>query len=230
MMLVPLLEPIRGVFSEWTAGWAGGGAAVWRRSQLNDSLRSISTVRYLLELQEVNMAQAKRLQAGDAAPDFTLPAPDGKMVSLSDFRGRSEVVLFFYPKDNTPGCTREACSFRDSYEALYEAGAEVIGISSDSTESHQQFGERFRLPFLLLSDHDDAVRARYGVAKTLGILPGRATFLIDRHGIIRFVFTSQFQPTQHVAEAPASSRSCVKRRSATGRGLASVASLGLQEP
>jgi peroxiredoxin Q/BCP len=146
-------------------------------------------------------AQAKQLQIGDAAPDFTLPASDGKMVSLADFRGRSEVVLFFYPKDNTPGCTREACSFRDSHEAFCDAGAEVIGISSDSGESHQQFAERFRLPFLLLSDQNGTVRARYGVAKTLGILPGRATFLIDKHGIVRFVFSSQFQPAQHIERA-----------------------------
>ncbi len=121
------------------------------------------------------------------------------MVSLADFRGRTEVVLFFYPKDNTPGCTREACAFRDRFEAFREAGAEVIGISSDSGSSHQRFAERFRLPFVLLSDHDGSVRARYGVAKTLGILPGRVTFLIDRQGIVRFVFASQFQPAQHVA-------------------------------
>jgi peroxiredoxin Q/BCP len=147
------------------------------------------------------MGRAQQLQAGDAAPDFTLPAADGKMISLADFRGRSEVVLFFYPKDNTPGCTREACSFRDSFEAFRDAGALVIGISSDSGASHQQFAERFRLPFMLLSDHDGSVRDRYGVAKTLGILPGRVTFLIDRQGIVRFVFTAQFQPAQHVAQA-----------------------------
>jgi peroxiredoxin Q/BCP len=123
------------------------------------------------------------------------------MVSLADYRGRSEVVLFFYPKDNTPGCTREACSFRDSFEAFRDTGAELIGISSDSGTSHQQFAGRFRLPFLLLSDHDGTVRARYGVAKTLGILPGRMTFLIDRKGIIRFAFASQFQPAQHVVRA-----------------------------
>jgi thioredoxin-dependent peroxiredoxin len=143
----------------------------------------------------------KQLQAGDPAPDFSLPAADGKMVALSDFRGRSEVVLFFYPKDNTPGCTREACSFRDSYAAFRDAGAEVIGISSDSGASHQQFAERFRLPFVLLSDHDGSIRARYGVAKTLGILPGRVTFVIDKQGMVRFVFSAQFQPAQHVARA-----------------------------
>ncbi len=143
----------------------------------------------------------RQLQAGDTAPDFSLRGADGKMVSLSDFRGRSEVVLFFYPKDNTPICTREACSFRDSHAAFRDAGAEVIGISSDSGESHQQFAERFRLPFVLLSDQDESVRARYGVTKTLGILPGRVTFVIDKQGIVRLVFSSQFQAAQHVARA-----------------------------
>jgi thioredoxin-dependent peroxiredoxin len=145
------------------------------------------------------MPKAKQPQPGDPAPDFTLPAADGSMVSLANYRDRSEVVLFFYPKDNTPGCTREVCSFRDGFEAFRDAGAVVIGISSDSGASHQHFSDRFRLPFLLLSDHDEAVRARYGVAKTLGIIPGRVTVLIDRQGVIRFVFASQFQPAQHVA-------------------------------
>jgi len=149
----------------------------------------------------LNVAQAKQLQAGDAAPDFSLPSADGKTVALSDFRGRSEVVLFFYPKDNTPGCTREACSFRDSHAAFRDAGAEVIGISGDSGASHQQFADRLRLPFVLLSDRDGSVRARYGVAKTLGILPGRVTFVIDKQGMVRHIFSSQFRPAQHVQEA-----------------------------
>jgi peroxiredoxin Q/BCP len=148
-----------------------------------------------------SMAQSKHLQPGDPAPDFALPDADGKTVSLADFRGRSDVVLYFYPKDNTPGCNREACSFRDNFQAFHAAGAVVIGVSSDGAESHQRFVQRFRLPFVLLSDHDGAVRARYGVAKTLGVLPGRTTFLIDRQGIIRMVFSSQFQPAQHVARA-----------------------------
>lgn len=146
------------------------------------------------------MPQPKQPQPGETAPEFTLPAADGKMVSLADFRGQNEVVLFFYPRDDTPGCTREACSFRDSFEAFRDAGAQVIGISSDSGSSHRQFAERFRLPFLLLSDQDGSVRARYGIAKTLGLLPGRVTFLIDRQGIVRFVYSSQFRPAHHVAQ------------------------------
>jgi peroxiredoxin Q/BCP len=147
------------------------------------------------------MADREGLRVGVPAPDFTLPSATGEMVTLSDFRGKSEVVLFFYPKDNSPACTMEACSFRDSYEAFREAGAEVIGISSDSEESHQGFATRFRLPFLLLADRDGAVRARYGVPRTFGLFPGRVSYLIDRAGIVRHIFSSQFQPWRHVAEA-----------------------------
>jgi thioredoxin-dependent peroxiredoxin len=146
------------------------------------------------------MADREGVRVGVPAPDFALPSADGETVKLSDFRGKSEVVLFFYPKDHTPGCTVEACSFRDSYEAFREAGAEVIGISADSEESHQGFARRFRLPFLLLADREGAVRARYGVPRTFGLLPGRVTYLIDRAGIVRHIFSSQFQPARHVAE------------------------------
>jgi thioredoxin-dependent peroxiredoxin len=147
------------------------------------------------------MATSDGVRVGDPAPDFTLPSTTGAPVSLSDFRGTSEVVLFFYPKDNTPGCTAEACSFRDSYEAFREAGAEVIGVSSDSVESHRAFAGKHRLPFRLLSDPDGALRAKYGAARMLGLFPGRVTYLIDRQGIVRHVFSSQFQPARHVAEA-----------------------------
>jgi peroxiredoxin Q/BCP len=142
----------------------------------------------------------KNPRVGDPAPDFALPARTGEAISLSDFRGRAEVVLFFYPKDNSPVCSVEACSFRDSYEAFREAGAEVIGISADSLESHNRFAKRFRLPFLLLSDSGGSVRSRYGVSWTFGLIPGRATFLIDKQGIVRHVFSSQFQPNKHVTE------------------------------
>jgi thioredoxin-dependent peroxiredoxin len=142
----------------------------------------------------------KNPHVGDPAPDFTLPASTGETISLSDFRGRAEVVLFFYPKDNSPACSAEACSFRDSYEAFRDAGAEVIGISADSLESHNRFAKQFRLPFLLLSDSGGSVRSRYGVSRTFGLIPGRATFLIDKQGIVRHVFSSQFQPNKHVTE------------------------------
>src|ERR1700760_5008647 len=106
------------------------------------------------------------IQVGDKAPDFTLPRQDGTTVSLRDLLGQGggrAVVLYFYPKDDTPGCTAEACSFRDAYEDFKDAGAEVVGISSDSSDSHQAFASKHRLPFTLLSDADGAVRKLYGV-------------------------------------------------------------------
>lgn len=138
---------------------------------------------------------------GDAAPDFELTDANGKRVRLSEYRGKKSVVLYFYPKDDTPGCTKEACSFRDSYEAFQEAGAEVIGVSSDSEASHGKFAAKYRLPFTLLADAGGAVRKQYGVPATLGLLPGRVTFVIDTDGIVRHVFNSQLQATRHVAEA-----------------------------
>jgi peroxiredoxin Q/BCP len=141
------------------------------------------------------------IKVGDAAPEFDLPDATGKHVKLSDFRGKKSVVLYFYPKDDTPGCTKEACAFRDSFEAFKDAGAEVVGVSSDSGASHQKFAEKFHLPFTLVSDANASVRKRYGVPATLGLLPGRVTFVIDRDGIVRHVFNSQLQATKHVDEA-----------------------------
>lgn len=144
---------------------------------------------------------SKTLKVGDLAPEFALPAHDGRTVRLSDFRGNKPVVVYFYPKDNTPGCTTEACTFRDQYEDFKQLGAEVIGISSDDTASHEGFASKHRLPFILLSDTDGAVRKAYGVPATLGLLPGRMTFVIDRDGVIRHIFNSQLRAARHVEEA-----------------------------
>lgn len=140
------------------------------------------------------------LQAGVQAPEFTLPDQTGKPVSLGDYRGQKVVVLYFYPKDNTSGCTAEACSFRDSYESFTEAGAEVIGVSSDSVESHEQFSGKHALPFVLLADSDKAVRKQYG-ATSLGVIPGRVTFVIDREGVIQHSFSSMMNTGGHIEEA-----------------------------
>ncbi|HLY39494.1 MAG TPA: peroxiredoxin [Candidatus Binatia bacterium] len=140
------------------------------------------------------------IAVGDRAPDFALPDRTGKTVRLSDFRGKP-VVLYFYPKDDTPGCTKESCTFRDQYQDFQDAGAEVIGVSSDSSASHEKFATKYRLPFVLVSDTGGAVRKQYGVPATLGLLPGRVTYVIDRDGTVRHVFNSQFQAAQHVDEA-----------------------------
>ena len=142
-----------------------------------------------------------KVQVGNPAPDFTLPALTGQSVSLASFLGKKDIVLYFYPRDNTPGCTAEACAFRDSYEVFRDAGAEVIGISSDSEDSHQQFATQHHLPFILLSDRGGVVRKCYGVPLTLGVLPGRVTYIIDKQGIVRHIFSAAFAPLQHVAEA-----------------------------
>ncbi len=143
----------------------------------------------------------KKVQVGDSAPDFSLPTQDGNNVSLHDFRGKKAVVLYFYPKDDSPGCTVEACTFRDSYEVFKEAGAEVIGVSSDSQESHQQFASKNHVPFILASDQGGVLRKHYGVATTMGLLPGRVTYVIDKQGVVRNVFSSQFAPQKHITEA-----------------------------
>ncbi|SRR5579875_363199 len=144
--------------------------------------------------------ESQGAQVGLPAPDFTLPNQEGKPVTLSDFRGKN-VVLYFYPKDNTAGCTAEACAFRDSYQVFKDAGAEVIGVSSDSAESHEQFAAQHHLPFILLSDEGGAVRKRYKVPASLGLLPGRVTYVIDREGIVRHIFSSQLNFQKHVTEA-----------------------------
>ncbi len=141
------------------------------------------------------------VEVGDAAPDFTLPSQTGERVTLSAVWKRGPVVLYFYPKDETRGCTKEACTFRDSYEVFQEAGAEVVGVSSDSVASHESFAARHRLPFTLLSDEGGRVRKLYGVRPTLGIMPGRVTYVIDQGGVVRHVFSSQTGVERHVQEA-----------------------------
>jgi peroxiredoxin Q/BCP len=137
---------------------------------------------------------------GDIAPDFTLPDQNGESVTLSGLRG-SWVVLYFYPADDTPGCTAESCSFRDSHEDFVDAGARVIGISGQGVDSHKKFAEKHNLPFTLVADEGDVVRSQYGVPKTLGLLAGRVTYVIDPEGVVRKVFASQFRPTKHIGEA-----------------------------
>ena len=116
-------------------------------------------------------------------------------------RGKKAVVVFFYPKDGTPVCTKEACAFRDAYEDFVEAGAVVIGVSGDSATRHQAFASNHRLPFVLVSDKDGKARRAFGVPKSMGLLPGRVTYVIDREGIVRHLFISQFAADRHVQEA-----------------------------
>lgn len=144
------------------------------------------------------------IQEGERAPDFALKDADGKMWTLADFRGKT-VVLYFYPKDNTPGCTTEACSFRDRYEEFKKRGVEVVGVSADSEKSHKSFAEKQNLPFLLLSDPEKKTIEAYGALGErklygrifLGIL--RSTFIIDGEGIVQKVFP-KVTPAGHAEE------------------------------
>ncbi|NMG59332.1 peroxiredoxin [Geitlerinema sp. P-1104] len=141
------------------------------------------------------------INVGDRAPNFTLKNQNGESVSLSDFKGEKAVVLYFYPKDDTPGCTTESCAFRDSYTTFSDVGAEVIGISGDSVSSHKQFAQKHNLPFTLLSDQGNQVRKLYGVPATLFVLPGRVTYVIDKEGIVRHIFNSQLDFQGHINES-----------------------------
>ncbi|MGE0607165.1 MAG: peroxiredoxin [Pirellulales bacterium] len=142
-----------------------------------------------------------KIGVGDKAPDFTTETHTGQTVCLADYLGKQAVVVYFYPADETPGCTTEACAFRDAYADFVDAGAAVIGISGDTLDSHRKFAANRRLPFLLVSDRDGALRSAFGVPKTLGLLPGRVTYVIDRQGIVRHIFSSQLNAGQHVTEA-----------------------------
>jgi peroxiredoxin Q/BCP len=141
------------------------------------------------------------IKEGDKAPDFELKSQDGRTISLHDFIGKSSVVVYFYPKDFTVGCTAEAKAFSDNYDEVMKMGAEVMGISSDTQETHGRFAESCHVKFPLLSDEGGKVRDAYGVKHSFGIVPGRVTFVIDKTGVVRRVFSSQLNPARHVSEA-----------------------------
>ena len=147
------------------------------------------------------MTEKREPVIGDKAPLFKLKDQKGADFDLSSLVGTKTLVLFFYPKDESYGCTKEACSFRDQYEVFTEAGAEVIGISADDVDSHRAFAANHRLPYTLLSDPGRVVAKQYGVGKTLGVVGGRVTFVIDRQGVIRGKFSSQLNYNRHIEEA-----------------------------
>jgi len=142
------------------------------------------------------------ISVGDEAPDFEAPLGAGGTFRLADLRGSSHVVLYFFPKDFTPGCTREACSFRDRRAEIAAFGAQVVGVSYDSTDHHAEFAEKYELPYPLVSDHDGEIAKAYGVARLGGWLPvRRVTFVIDRQGIVRHVIRAELNIDLHIDEA-----------------------------
>ncbi|KAF9680356.1 hypothetical protein SADUNF_Sadunf06G0112700 [Salix dunnii] len=141
-----------------------------------------------------------KVNKGQVPPSFTLKDQDGKTLSLSKFKGKP-VVVYFYPADETPGCTKQACAFRDSYEKFKKAGAEVVGISGDDPSSHKAFAKKYRLPFTLLSDEGNKIRKEWGVpADLFGTLPGRQTYVLDKKGVVQLIYNNQFQPEKHIDE------------------------------
>ena len=141
------------------------------------------------------------LKVGDRIPNFISKDTEGNDFDSQDFVGKKPLVIYFYPKDNTPGCTTQACSFRDQYEDFKDLGAEVIGISSDDVNSHKKFATQYKLPFILLSDSDKKIRKLFGVPSNMfGLLPGRVTYVIDRNGEIKMIFDSMMA-AKHIPKA-----------------------------
>ncbi len=141
------------------------------------------------------------LKVGDTIPNFTSKDTNGNLFESKNFVGQKPLVIYFYPKDNTPGCTAQACSFRDQYQDFQDLGAEVIGISSDSEASHQKFSKQYNLPFILLSDNDKKIRNLFGVPSGLfGLVPGRVTYVANKQGVIKMIFDSVLA-TKHIPKA-----------------------------
>lgn len=141
------------------------------------------------------------MQVGDNCPTFQLIDQNGRTIHSDSFKGK-KTVIYFYPKDDTPGCTKEACAFRDSFEDFLEFDCQVIGISSDTVEKHLQFAQKHRLPFTLLADSDGKIRKLFNVPSSLfGLLPGRVTYIFDENSTLLGVFNSQLNPLGHVQEA-----------------------------
>jgi peroxiredoxin Q/BCP len=142
------------------------------------------------------------LKVGDKIPNISLHYQNDCLVNLAEITKNKPSVIYFYPKDETPGCTAEACGFRDHYEDFSELGAEIYGISADSPASHRKFKERHRLNFTLLSDEKKVAEKAFGVPRILfGLLPGRVTFIFDKNGVVQHTFNSALNPTKHISEA-----------------------------
>ncbi len=141
------------------------------------------------------------LKQGDSAPVFKRTAHNGDTVDLAACRGDTSVVVYFYPRDETPVCTRQACSFRDHHARLADTGALVVGVSADDDASHRRFAEHHGLNYPLIADTDGRLRAAFGVPKTLGVMAGRTTFVIDRDGVVRLKYSAQFAAAKHVEAA-----------------------------
>ena len=152
--------------------------------------------------QTTNLNKMGKIEVGSAVPSFSLKDQNGKDFDIDVVKGRKNLVIYFYPKDDTPGCTKEACSFRDQFEVFSSADALIIGISAQSVQSHLDFAKKYKLNFTLLSDEDNRVRKLFGVPTDLfGLLPGRVTYIVNKAGKVVFVFNSQLKAEKHIEEA-----------------------------
>ena len=148
-----------------------------------------------------------KVNVGDPLPPLRLQDQRGNWFETESLKGKKNLVLFFYPKDHTAGCTAEVCSFRDEYTSFTDSETEVVGVSADDTRSHQSFITKNRLPFPLLSDPDRMARKTLGVPRSLGFIDGRVTYVIDKQGIVRHIFNALIQTDKHIREALAAIRS-----------------------
>jgi peroxiredoxin Q/BCP len=162
----------------------------------------IAVIFIALILTNTLMAQKSKLQVGDTVPNFSLKDQNGHDFLISDFIGKKALVIYFYPKDDTPGCTKEACTFRDEFEDFNDLNAKVIGISSDDVDSHKAFAEKYHLPFTLLADTKKNVQKLFGVPKSIfGLIPGRVTYVINKKGVVIYIFNSLGKAEKHIEEA-----------------------------
>lgn len=152
--------------------------------------------------QTLNSNNMEKLTVGSPIPSFSLNDQNGKPFDISTVLGKKNLVIYFYPKDDSPGCTKEACSFRDQFEVFADADAVIIGISSQSVQSHKEFADKYRLNYTLLSDEENRIRKLFGVpTNLLGLIPGRVTYVVNKAGKVVYLFNSQIKAEQHVSEA-----------------------------
>lgn len=163
---------------------------------------SLGVLVLIMVFSAYNMRGQSVLEVGDKVPSFSLNDQFGKTFDINEFIGEKPMVIYFYPKDDTPGCTKEACSFRDSHEEFTDRNIKVIGISADDSESHKNFADKYNLPFTLLSDTENKVRKLFGVKSNIfGLIPGRVTYVINKAGEIIFIYDSQFKAENHIQES-----------------------------
>ncbi len=162
----------------------------------------LAIVLVLVFIIQKSMGQKKsKLEIGDEIPSFELLDQHGERFNLDDYKGKTAMVIYFYPKDDTPGCTKEACSFRDNFDAFKDLDVKIIGISSDNVNSHKAFAEKYDLPFTLLADTENKVRQLFGVPSVLGLIPGRVTYVVDNKGVVIHVYDKLRGAEKHIQEA-----------------------------